>query len=399
MPATLTTVNSIMKEVYQGQIQSQLQEECVGFKRIETTSEGITSDVGGKYVTFPVRVRRNSGIGYRNELESLQAAGQQGYNSVRIGLAYGYGRIRLSGPTFELAQTNYQAFASAMSLEMDGIKTDIQKDTSRVFYGDGTGTVAAVPNSTITVNTCVVTNGQYIQLGMQVDIGTAAQLLAATPAAANRQITAYNVGTNTVTFDGAAVSLSASSLIVRQGNYLREPNGLASIVTSTGALFNIDPATEPTWAATVDKNAGTLRALSEGLMIKDTDAARLLGGKTSLILYSLGVRRAYFNLLSQQRRYPSTTNFTGGLSGLAFMNGREIPCIEDVDAPPNTLWGLDESSFKIYQSADWAWLNRDNTTWKWVQGFDAYEAILHKYWQIGINRRNANFVLGDVTEG
>lgn len=399
MPATLTTVNSIMKEVYQGQIQSQLQEECVGWKRIEQTSEGVTQEVGGKYVTFPIKVRRNSGIGYRNELEALQAAGQQGYNSVRIGLSYGYGRVRLSGPTFELAQKNFQAFAAAMDLEMDGIKNDIQKDTNRIFYGDGTGVIAAVPASTTTVNTCIVTNPQYLEIGMQVDIGTAAQLLAATPAAANRQITAINFSSNVVTFDGAAVSLSAVSIIVRQGNYLREPNGLASIITATGALFNIDPASEPKWAAIVDGNAGTLRALSEGLMITDTDKARINGGKTSLLLTSLGVRRAYFSLLSQQRRYPSTTTFAGGLTGLAFNNGREIPVIEDIDCPPSTMWGIDESSFKIYQEADWSWLDRDNTTWKWVQGFDAYEAILHKYYQIGINRRNANFVMKDITEG
>lgn len=399
MPATLTTVNSIMKEVYQGQIQSQLQEEAVGWKRIEQTSEGVTQTVGGKYVDFPIRVRRNSGIGYRPELGALQAAGQQGYNAVHVGLKYGYGRIRLSGPTFELAEKDFQAFASAMDLEMNGIKTDIAKDTNRVFYGDATGTVATVPASTTTVNTAIVASTQYLQLGEQVDIGTAAQLLAATAPATNRQITAINTSTNTITFDGAAVSLSANSLVVRQGNYLNEPNGLASIVTSTGALFNVDPSTEPSWAAIVDANGGTPRALSEGLMITDTDKVRINGGKTSLILYSLGVRRAYFNLLSQQRRYPNTTEYAGGLTGLAFNNGREIPCVEDIDCPASTMYGLDESSFKIYQASDWAWLDRDNSTWKWVQGFDAYEAILHKYWELGINRRNANFVMKDITEG
>ena len=71
MPSTLTTVNTITKEVYQGTIQDQLQNETVGLKRIERTSEGVESQVGGKYVTFPIRVRRNQGIGSRNELEAL----------------------------------------------------------------------------------------------------------------------------------------------------------------------------------------------------------------------------------------------------------------------------------------------------------------------------------------
>jgi hypothetical protein len=134
-------------------------------------------------------------------------------------------------------------------------------------------------------------------------------------------------------------------------------------------------------------------------MIADTDAVRLNGGKTSLILMSLGVRRAYFNLLSQQRRYPSTTEFAGGLTGLTFSNGREIPCVEDVDMPSNTMYGLEEDTFKIYQEDDWNWLDEDQTIWKWVAGVDAYEAVLAKYWELGVNRRNANFKLGDLTEG
>lgn len=399
MPATLTTVNSITKEVYQGKIQNQLQEEAVGYKRIESSSAGVESQVGGKYVTFPIRVKRNAGIGYRNELEQLQAGGQQGYNSVRVALRYGYGRTRLSGQTFELADKNYQAFASAMDLEMNGLKGDIQKDVNRIFYGDGTGALATSSGTTTTVNTITVTSTKYLEVGQQIDLGTAAQLLAATPAGANRQITAINKSTKVVTFDGAAISTAASTLLVRTGNYLREPNGLKSIVTATGSLFNVDPTTEPSWAALVDANGGTNRALSESLMITNTDNVRVNGGKTSLILMSLGVRRAYFNLLSQQRRYPATTSFAGGVTGLAFNNGREIPVVEDIDCPDNTMYGLDESSLKIYRDSPWSFMERDGSIWKWVHDFDAYEAILKQYWEIGTNRRNANFVVQDITEG
>lgn len=398
MPASLTTVNSITKEIYQGQIRNQLQEEAVGYKRLESSSEGVESQVGGKYVTFPLRVRRNSSIQYRNELEQLAPAGQQGYAAVRVGLYYGYGRTRLSGQVMELANANYQAFASAMDLEMTGLKNDIAKDVNRVFYGDGTGALATTTGTTTTSNTVTVTNVQYLEVGQQVDLGTAAQL-ASTPAASNRQITAINPTTKVVTFDGAAVSTSANTLIVRTGNYNREPHGLAAIVTSTGSLYNVDPAVEPSWAATVDANGGTNRALSEGLMIANVDAVRTKGGKTSLILASLGVRRAYFNLLSQQRRYPSTTEFEGGFRGLAFSAGREIPVIEDIDAPANTMYGLDESSLKIYRDEPWSWLNRDGSIWKWVHDFDAYEAIIKQYWEIGVNRRNANWVIKDLTEG
>ncbi len=400
MPSTLTTVNAITKEIYQGTIQDQLQNETVGLKRIERTSEGVESQVGGKYVTFPIRTRRNQGIGSRNELEALPAAGQQGWASVRIGLKYAYGRVQLSGQVIELVNDNYQAFASAMDLEMTGLKNDLSKDQNRQFYGTNTGTIATVTGTNTTNNTLqvlAVTGGQYLEVGQQVDIVTSVSN--STVIASNVQILTVNRTTGVVTFSGSAVSTAAGNVVVRTGNYNREITGLAAAVTSTGILFNVDPTVEPSWAAIVNSNAGTGRPLSEGLMITLTDQVRINGGKTSLILCSLGVRRAYFNLLSQQRRYPSTTTFEGGFQGLAFSNGREIPVVEDVDAPAGTMYFLDESKFKIYRAHDWSWMERDNSIWHWVVGFDAYEAVMNQYWEMGINQRNANAVLTDITEG
>src|SRR5262245_36227557 len=104
MPATLTTVNAILKEIYEPKIREQLQNEAVALKRIEKPSEGVESNVGGKYVTFPIHTRRNAGLGARNELEALPTAGQQGFTAAQVRLKYLYGLVRLSGQTMELAQ-------------------------------------------------------------------------------------------------------------------------------------------------------------------------------------------------------------------------------------------------------------------------------------------------------
>jgi hypothetical protein len=400
VPSTLSTVNSITKEIYQGTIQDQLQNETVGLKRIERTSEGVESQVGGKYVTFPIRTRRNQGIGSRNELEALPVAGQQGWASVRVGLKYAYGRVQLSGQVIELVNDNYQAFASAMDLEMTGLKNDLSKDQNRQFYGTNTGTLATLTGANTGNNTfqvAALTGGQFLEVGQQIDIITSSSN--STVVASNRQITSINRTTGVGTFDGAVATTAIGNVIVRTGNYNREITGLGAIVTNTGTLFNVDPTVEPTWASVVNSNGGTTRPLSEGLMITLTDQVRINGGKTSLILTSLGVRRAYFNLLSQQRRFPSTTTFEGGFQGLAFSNGREIPVIEDVDCPANTMYFLDESKLKIYRAHDWSWMERDNSIWHWVVGFDAYEAVMNQYWEMGTNQRNAHAVLTDITEG
>lgn len=396
MPATMSTVTAITKEIYAGKIVAQLQDETVALKRIERTSDGVSSDVGGKYVTFPLRIQRNNGIGYRNEMEALPAAGNQGFTSERIGLKYGYGRLRLSGQTMELAESNPQAFSSTLDLEMGGLKDDILKDTNRIVYGNTTGVIATVVTSA-SAGTLTVDSLTNIQDAEFIDIVTTAGVVHG----AARNILTIVPATNTITYDGSDVhaAVVAGDILIRSGNYGREPNGWGSIVSATGALFNVDPAVVRQWASTVDSNAGTLRPLSEGLMIKMTDVIRQQGGKTTAIFTSLGVRRAYFNLLSQQRRFVDTKEFSGGITGLAFSNGTEIPVVEDPDAPTNIMHFIQEDTFKVYRSKDWSWLNKDGEIWKWLNGFDAYEAVLHQYWEFGCNRRNANGKIVDLTEG
>jgi len=409
MVATLTTVSALTKEIYQGQIQDQLQSEVIGLARIEKTSRGVESTVGGKYVTFPIRVRRNQGIGYRQENEQLQAGGQQGYASVRVGLKYGYGRVRLTGQTMDLAETNEQAFANAMDEEMQGLKDDVRKDTARQFYGTGQGILTYTNAAGAASATFMATLSgasavpwtQYLEVGQVVDIVT---LGTGAIKASGRVINAINTATGAVTLDAVA-TWAVGDVLVRTGNgpvsstVNREVTGLGSIVTNTGSLFNVDPATEPIWAATVDANGGVNRALSETLMISNVDAARTKGGKTSVIFTGLGARRSYFNLLTQQRRFTGVQEFQGGFKGLAFAAGNDdIPVVVDVDAPPNNMYGLDESSLTVYREKPWYFMNADGSIWKWVHDFDAFEAVLKQYWEIGTNRRNANWVIKDITE-
>jgi hypothetical protein len=401
MPGSLTTAAALLKEIYEPGLVEQLNVEVVGLRRIERTSDGVTSDVGGRYVRFPVRVRRNQGIGYRQELEQLQNGGQQGYAVAQVGLKYGYGRLRLSGQLMELAESNEQAFVNAMDEEVDGLKNDVLKDCNRIFYGDGTGALATL-TANATANTATANSTQYLEVGQVIDIVSPAGVVRGS----NRNITAINTTTGAVTYDGADITTDVTGdLIVRNGNgpvsasVMREPNGLKSIVTNSGALYNIDPATEPSWAATVDSNGGTNRPLSEVLMIANVHKVRAFGGATSVIFTGLGVMRSYFNLLVQQRRFTNTKEFEGGFEGLAFSAGKgEIPVVEDIDTPFNTMYGIDESTIKLYRDKPWHFPNPDGSMWKWVHDFDAWETILRQYWEIGVKKRNANWVIRDITE-
>lgn len=401
MPASLATVASILKEIYEPRLVSMLNEDAVTLRRIERTSEGTSSDVNGRYVTFPLKVRRNQGIGARNELELLPTPGQQGYAAARVGLKYLYGALRLSGQTFELADTNRQAFVSAVDQEIDGLKEALVKDQNRMVYGDGTGTIGTVDTAGTGVNTVNLDTAMYVQMGEQVDVVTGSTLGNPSPTivASNRQVTAINETTGVVTLSGATFSTVVGDVIVRNGSVNREWTGLKSIVKATGVLYNVDPAVEPSWAARIDSNGGTPRAVSEALMIKMVNEIRRRGGKTTAIFSNYGVQQSYFNLLSQQRQFVNTKTFTGGFSGLAFTtDAGEIPFVTDFDTPHNSMWFLNEKELKFYRSKDWSWMNRDGNMWKAVAGYDAYDATFYQYSELGCHKRNSFGRIDDLIE-
>lgn len=395
MGATMTTVSALLKEVYEKDVQDQMNSDAVGFKRIEKTSEGVTNEVGGRYVTFPMRIGRNHGIGARNEMEALPTPGQQKTTAARVNLKYLYGGIRFSGQTLKLADSNFQAFASALDEEMDGLKRDLAKDLNFQFYGPGTGVRASITADG--VNTITVNSTQYLEVDMMIDVY---DITLATPRVSNRKITAING--LVVTYDGAdgSASIVATDVVIRTGNVNREMTGITAIVKDSGTLYNVDPTVVPLWKSVRNHNSGVNRALTEALMIKVVDDVRTNGGETTVGFCSLGVRRAYYNLLKTDRRYVNTQQFEGGFSGLAFTTDKgEVPIVTDVDAPFNKIFFLNEKAIKLYRESDWSWMDYDGSNFQRVTGFDAYEATMFMYSEMGTHRRNSHGVLEDLTEG
>ena len=405
MPATLATIESYLKEVYQGRIREQLNDEIVALRRITRSGSGVTNETGGKYVTFPIHTRRNSGIGSRYESEALPTPGQQGHAAARIGLKYAYGGVQLTGQAISLSDTDAKAFAKALDTEIEGLKNDLKKDMNRQVYGTGNGAIAVVTGAN-TGAVVPVADARYFQIGMVVDTQTGTTVDNTGLVVASVDLTP---GANTVTFTTTpSTATAAADIIVRKGSGVgtggnREITGFAAIIDDSGVLYNIDPSTEPEWKATVNSNGGTPRALSEAMMIKMVDDIRIKGGSTSLILQSLGVRRAYFNLLSQLRQTVNTQEFTGGFTGLAFTTDRgEIPVVADPDAPIGKQWFINEDNITMYRDEDWHFLDRDGSMWKQVRDsngdYDAYYARMVEYHELGTDRRNSHGVIEDLIE-
>lgn len=400
---SMATVDNLLKEIYEPGLEDQLNSAIKTLTRITKTSQGVEHDVGGKYVSFAIRTQRNNGIGARLELEALPSARQQGYEKARVGLKYLYGALEFSGQTFELATSNEQAFVDLLDEEMRGLRETLAKDTNRQIYGTSTGKFATANGGSTTTFVCTNEQGIYFEAGQVLDI----YLTNDTVKAAGVIVQSVSVGASntTVTFTTTITAVIATDYAVRAGNRAKELIGLSEIIGTANTVYNVNPATVPVWKSVDNSNAGTPRALSEGLMIKTVDDIGDLGGGLPTVAFcSRGVRRSYFNLLVQQRQFVNTQKFDGGFTGLAFTtDDGEIPVVSDVDCPKNTMFFVNEKQLKFYMATDWGFMDRDGSKWQRVINasgtFDAYQAHLYKYAELGTKRRNSHGKLGDITEG
>ena len=402
MGSTLASIDATLKEVYEGDVRRQLMDETVALKRVTRSSDGVSNETNGKYVTFPVHVRRNGGLGSRNESEALPTAGQQGYAAARLALKSDYLGIELTGHSIDMSDTNPKAFAKCLDEEMERGRTDFKKDLNRQIYGNGSGAITTV-RAVVTSTTIPVVDARLFWVGSHViDVVTAPS----TVVASARTVTARDLtpGANTITISGAAVTTVVGQLITLTGSVNREITGLGAIIANSGVLYNINPATEPEWTSEVDSNGGTPRALSEGLMLRLVDRVRSRGGKTTAILTDDGSFRAYWALLSQLRGFTNTQDFSGGYKGLSFSAGAsEIPVVSDFDAPLGVMHFINEDDITFYRDEDIHWLDRDNAILKQkvdASGrYDIWQAHMVERHELGIGRRNTHAKLADIIAG
>lgn len=386
-----SSITPILKELYEGPIQSQIQDEMILTARIESTNKGVVQKAGGKYVDFPVVVGRNQGISFRAENEDLGEPGRARMKEVSVPLYYGYGRVRIQGQLFEIAETDTQAFINAVDNEMDTLKDSVKKDQNRIYYGDGTGTLATI-TATATSATQTVNDAYWLEVDAVVDVMNAA----GTKIGTALTVTDVDYTANTVVLSGSVAATANTHFIVRAGNYdtatQREPSGLARI---TNNAVNLHGLNDSRWkAVTVAHN----NALSESVMIKMCDDIRRNGGMVSAIFTSFGVRRAYFNLLSQQRRQTDPVTLKGGFSGLPFNYGAKIiPIVEDPDCPEGRMYFVTEKDLRVYHTKDWHFEDKTGSMFVQVPNKDAFDLLMKRYFEMGTRRRNGMGVLTGVT--
>jgi len=412
--ATLSTLTNILKEYYLPPVVDQLNNEILALQILDIDSDHI--DLEGLKAVVPLHSARTGGIGSRAELDTLPAAGAQGYKRATYNLKYHYGRIQVSGQSISHTKSGAGAFLQAYKSELDGIKDDLALDFARQVYGNGDGRVAqcGVTSATnvVVLNSSEALDKGFIYVGMRVDVGTTSD---PNTLIDGEEVTDVDVANKTFTVS-TSITTSTSNWVYRAGN--TDPTDATIVKEMDTGLQKL--------ISTSANTVGTLNAASAGLKFWDNQrdttggSISLVGNSGPALLYqanrvfSKGVKSDQLKIVSTPgiaRRLFETTEFKGsvqfvnstmlkgGFESISFSAGSgQMNLVTDRLAPYGSMFFVPTKHIKLFSPGDWDFLAKDGQAVKWVQDKDAFQSILFRYANLGTDRRNNSLVISGITD-
>lgn len=376
------------------------------FQGILPKAENI--DFVGNEFRIPFKSKRNNSVGFRSENETLPAPGASEYTYLQEPMRYAYASFNITGQLLKASESNEGAFKSAFKAEMEDTTTALKLDVNRAAHGNGSGQITPVRTNTASGQTVIPVNSTVnFRGGEIVDFldNVGASLSAA------HEVTGIDRPNRTITVTPAlGANITTTSLIVRasrdsttgtpNNSYNREIQGLNSIVSDTGTLHGLNPATYPWWKSYVKTGVGAVsdqvfRDAKSGVGFEqqlDVDS-----GLEFAIVTTRGIRDRYAQTLTSLKRFndAKATTLRGGYTALFFDDN---PIFIDDQVEPGTAYGLALSKLFWSQMSDWDWMEEDGKVLKHEPRKDRYVAILYKYCQLGTTHRGAHFKLTGITD-
>ncbi len=446
--AILSNYENALKNYYLPASQEQLNHGTILADKIDINEE----DVYGLHAKMEMHYGRTNAVGARADGGALPVADYQKVVQATIPTKYNYGTITMSGPTIAATRDTRGAWARAVDREVTGCVTDVQKDMNRQLWGCGYGTLArwrSTGSGTEYTLQKKYTGNSAGGDGFGSTFGAKyfEEFSRGTPA-----VTSALSGTGIVTIDTTNIAVSAivessdydtitctdptvneaagtyyvrlaSSRSATAGTAAGYPRlemmGIRGIVTDTdldeiaandgtdtGLSVN-DPlqglaVSGKNWfksyVNTISGGRYTgQRALSFNLMQKVFDRVEIKAGVgygPDMIITSHSIRAEYLDLCRTDRRQVNTMKLDGGWTALDY-NG--IPLMVDSDAIDGEMYFLTLKDIQIYRMSDYEWMSdAGGSILRVISGYDAYEAVIFRYAEMGCKRRNSHGVLCDL---
>lgn len=426
-----TNLSEILKNVYGEGLTNQFADEKITYNLFTKSDR---KPAGNGYI-FGVRYARNQATGARAESAKLPDALTGKKDQGTIVPKYLYGSIRITGPAIEIAKGNQAAFVDGLADEIDDIYQSIIVDLNRQCHWDGFGQIGRLSAASSSTGSATFAGTfdndigiTYFNEGMLVDLYESAGATLENYLAACRVLsvapstkvvtfetpsTVYTVNhpyasayvpttACTITNGALAIKVGARDLAWANTDTSREITGLTGIFddgTNLGLFENISASAYPHWKANILSNSSVNRELSIDLMLNGADVTRVRSGrKVNQILFGLGQRRKYANLLLPDVRFAPTV-LKGGYETLTFSGGDgSIEMIVDPMAQPNMIFFMQSGAIEKYELSPLGWGNLDGSQMHQRSGYDEWDAFLRIYTQLGTEQRNNLTLLKDLVE-
>ncbi len=129
---TEATASAILKEVYPGAIEDELNNEVALWAILD--KEKVTLDGQGQHVVRPFRVARNQGMGARNDTDTLPLPGYQTLANAKINMSSNYLVGQITGRVIRTSYGTEAAFENALEEEIRFSLTDVPNEIGRQLY-------------------------------------------------------------------------------------------------------------------------------------------------------------------------------------------------------------------------------------------------------------------------
>lgn len=418
-PSTLTELTDLAKDYFTNVYVQLVNPETplkAQFSKLEN------AQFTGKKWIFGVKTQIGGGSANAGANKSLPAASQGQYDQGEATVVRTYTRMALDGLAIEVTKKQTGSFRPALAEVMSDRLQAHDLEVNRQLFSNGDGVLFGITtgssgaSATQTPGTGVsgavgdygLTNGgsglRHIYVGDVLEFYDSATL-ATKRAGGPFTVSAVDTSAGTITIS-ATCDTSDGDVGVRatadtDNITATEANGLTKSVASSGT-FEAIPATYQGWKSIVLDNGGSLRDISDSLVMQMIETIRSRSRLVpDLVVTRPGIVLKYSEIFLPLRRLDGQdVQLKGGYKPLAAIihAGGSIPVIGDNDCPNCRMFFLNTGAFRMADLVGTEWADMDGATFDRVTDKDSIEGYIRKYWNLITVQRNANGVLKDLND-
>jgi len=385
-PLSMSTIANALKYWYLDGLRYQLNEAASVFL---TQLERDSEHVEGYKIKMAVSYGVTGGVGNRPDTGTLPTVNPRKFSQLEWETLNIFSRIQVSDKAIAASRSSRAAFITALEHDLQAAEKDAKRDLSRQVMGDGTGKLAAITavSSAGNVRTCTLDSAKWFAEGMLIDVYTAI-----TKDTSETEVTSVDKANNQIVFT-AATAPEVGDLIYVAGNKDLELTGVGKVMTPDNIIYGLDRSANK-WFNPCNKEVnGEISdvKIQEGIDDAEDEAGNII----NFLLCSKGVRRAYQNYLTAMKQIVNSLDLKGGFKAISY-NG--MPLVGDKYCPAQTLFAFSLANWKLYEMADWDWMDEDGGILTRVSGKPIWEATLRKYCDLGVDLPKGQVKFTGITE-